>query len=324
MAIVTRSFARFSAAVVFAFFLAGLAGCSRRESAAHWQAGPAVGTLDLLGVCFIEKDTGWAVGGIDPKGSGGLIYQTNDGGKTWNAIAQTAEILTSVKFVNARTGWVAGYAGRIDRTDDGGRTWRAQRPERGSDIFNSLFFLNDHVGFAAGGSGLLLKTENGGNSWEPIPTGRVEDFWVIRFSSPDKGLIAGEDGLILATSDAGAHWQAVPSGTTVALMSLAISPKGHAVVVGQRGTVLTSSDWNHWLKVESGTDESLNAVACAGDSLFWAVGAKGTTIESADGGANWKPSPSGCSRDLLSIALADPSHGVAMGQRGCTQVLTTH
>ncbi|HYL98323.1 MAG TPA: hypothetical protein VEZ90_05160, partial [Blastocatellia bacterium] len=55
-----------------AILLASLAGCSKKGVEARWHIGPQVGTLDLLAVGFIDKDTGWAVGGIDPKGSGGL------------------------------------------------------------------------------------------------------------------------------------------------------------------------------------------------------------------------------------------------------------
>jgi photosystem II stability/assembly factor-like uncharacterized protein len=297
-------------------------GCSHNSGvSAHWSPGPTVGSVDLLAVCFIDQTTGWAVGGIDPRGTGGLIYQTNDSGASWHPIARTPEILTSVAFVDAKTGWVAGYAGRIDRTDDGGQTWRSQRPELGSELLNSLFFLNDRVGWAAGGSGLLLRTTNGGNSWEQIPTGRVEDFWTVRFLPPDRGLIVGEDGLIFATTDGGAHWEQQTSGTTEALMGLTISPEGRAIAVGGHGTILVSSDWSRWTRVDPGADETLDAVAFAGDNTFWSVGSKGTMVESTDGGSSWKHIPPVSSWDLLSIALADSSHGVAAGQRGCTQIL---
>ena len=294
---------------------------SQKPADSHWIAGPAVGRADLLGLCFINQTTGWAVGGIDPKGSGGLIYQTNDSGANWHPIARSPEILTSVFFVNDKIGWVAGYAGRIDRTDDGGQTWRSQRPERGSEILNSIYFMNEKVGWAAGGSGLLLKTSDGGNSWEQMPTGRVEDFWTVKFLPPSKGLIVGEDGLILATNDGGAHWEQQDSGITEALMGLAISPSGLAVAVGEHGAILTSNNWNQWSKVSWGGNETLDAAAFAGDNTCWSVGANGTTLESTDEGVSWKRAPSVSPKDLLCIALVDSSHGVAAGQRGCTQFL---
>src|SRR5689334_3645231 len=103
-------------------FLLTCASCGGRSNSssqpARWSSGPNVGRLDLLAVDFLDAQTGWAVGEIDPGGTGGAIYQTSDGGRNWRPIARTSEILTSVHFVNAKTGWVAGHAGRIERTDD--------------------------------------------------------------------------------------------------------------------------------------------------------------------------------------------------------------
>jgi len=311
------------ASLALPFALALCASCRAPESLApaRWRLGPQVGVLDLLSVYFIDESNGWAVGGIDIKGAGGVIHRTTDGGLSWRPIARTPEILTSVVFINSNTGWVAGYAGRIDRTDDGGHMWRPQRAELGAEILNSLCFINDSTGWAAGGAGLLLRTLNGGNSWEQIQTGRVEDFWTVKFSSPDKGIIVGEDGLIFSTSDGGRNWAPSPFRATAALMGLAISPNGRAVAVGLNGAVLVTDGGNQWTKVDSITNETLDAVASGGDNVFWAVGSNGTTIETADGGLTWKHVEPVCSGDLFSLAMSGPSRGIAVGQRGCTQLL---
>ncbi|HWX39561.1 MAG TPA: hypothetical protein VN345_00300, partial [Blastocatellia bacterium] len=114
-----------------------LSSCGVREvptKKTHWVAGPNVGTLDLLGVCYIEPGTAWAVGDIDLRGAGGAIYKTTDGGATWTAISRANEVLTSIHFANPLTGWVAGYAGTIERTDDGGTSWKAQRTEQTGEV----------------------------------------------------------------------------------------------------------------------------------------------------------------------------------------------
>jgi hypothetical protein len=66
---------------------------------ARVAAGLNVGTLDLLAVDFIDAQTGWAVGDIDPRGVGGAIYQTLDGGLNWRPIAHTNEILTCLSLL---------------------------------------------------------------------------------------------------------------------------------------------------------------------------------------------------------------------------------
>jgi photosystem II stability/assembly factor-like uncharacterized protein len=278
-----------------------------------------VGTLDLLAVDFVDAQTGWAVGDIDPRGAGGSIYQTLDGGLTWRPIAHTNEILTTVHFVNLRIGWVAGHAGRIERTDDGGMTWKPQRIEREGEVLNSIFFIDQRTGWVAGGSGLALRTTNGGETWTKAETARIEDLWAVRFSTPDRGWIVGEDGLILATTDGGNTWTTQPSGTSRALLGLAALPTV-VIVVGEGGTILRSETGSEWNVVKSATPLTLNAVAVSG-KIACAVGAKGTLVESTDEGLSWRTLAATSPRDLNSIDLPDPTHAVAVGQRGSLQLL---
>jgi len=278
-----------------------------------------VGTLDLLAVNFVDAQTGWAVGDIDPRGAGGAIYQTIDGGLSWRPIARTNEILTAVHFVSRKIGWVAGHAGRIERTDDGGLTWKPQRIEREGEVLNSIFFIDHQTGWVAGGSGLALRTTNGGETWNKVETARIEDLWAVRFSTPDRGWIAGEDGLILSTTDGGNTWTRQPSGTSRALLGLATLPTA-VIVVGEGGTILRSELGSEWNFVNSATPLTLNAVAVSG-KIACAVGAKGTLAESTDEGLSWRTFTAASPRDLTSIDLPDPAHAVAVGQRGSLQLL---
>ncbi|HET9533043.1 MAG TPA: YCF48-related protein, partial [Blastocatellia bacterium] len=267
------------------FFLLALACCKEKQDnstapipsgPAHWIAGSTPGKQDLLAVDFIDSQTAWAVGDIDPAGTGGAIYLTTDGGSSWRAAASSLEVLASIYFVSPARGWVAGYAGRIQRTDDGGRTWKTQRTEREGEVLNSIFFIDDKRGWAVGGvvgtGGLIFQTSNGGETWEPVETGRVESFWAVRFASAERGWIVGEEGLILATNDGGKTWAAQSSGTTRPLFGLALASADRLVAVGEAGTILLSEDGSAWQSVEAGTAETLNAVAAAGDKVFWAVG----------------------------------------------------
>jgi photosystem II stability/assembly factor-like uncharacterized protein len=259
------------------------------------------------------------VGEIEPRGTGGAVYQTQDGGRSWRPIARTSEILTAVQFVTPQTGWVAGHAGRIARTDDGGLSWKAQRIEREGEVLNAIFFIDPQRGWAVGGSGLVLRTTNGGESWEQVVTGRIEDLWAVRFASPERGWIVGEDGLILSTTDGGKHWAAQASGTSHALLGVAVAPSTVVIAVGEAGTIVRSTTDSDWSAVDCATTATLNAVVVS-DQLFCAVGANGATLESTDQGRSWATAAV-ASRDLYAIALADAAHGIAVGQRGITQFL---
>jgi photosystem II stability/assembly factor-like uncharacterized protein len=305
--------------IVLLLMFASCGGSTPSSSLARGVIGPNAGTLDLLGIAFVDSQTGWCVGDIDPGGSGGVIHQTLDAGRNWRPIARTNEILTAVHFVNLKIGWVAGHSGLIERTDDGGLSWKPQRSEREGEMLNSIFFIDERRGWVAGGSGLVFRTTDGGETWNKITTGRVEDLWAVRFSDLARGWIVGEDGLILSTADGGNNWVVQSSGTSRALLGLALSASA-AIVVGEGGTILRSAGGSDWRPTESPTHFALNSIAVSGNN-FWAVGAKGTIVGSTDDGVSWTYLPAVSPRDLNSIGLADATHAVAVGQRGVTQLL---
>jgi len=287
----------------------------------QWSVGPLAGKQDLLSVAMIDPMVGWAVGDMEPGPTGGVIYKTTDGARTWQPISRVSEILASVHFASASVGWVAGHGGRIERTNDGGATWKPQRVEREAEILNSIYFIDDRLGWVAGGGGLVLRTSNGGQTWDIIRTGRSEDLWSVRFISPLKGWIVGEGGLILSTTDGGLTWNQGVSGVTRALLGLALDRAGSIVAVGESGTILRSAGGDAWARVESGTSENLNAASSPGSELFWCVGARGISLQSSDGGVTWKAAAPLTTRDLLAIDVVTPGRGVAVGQKGFTQVL---
>jgi photosystem II stability/assembly factor-like uncharacterized protein len=266
---------------------------------------------------MVDQRNGFAVGDIGLMN--GAMLRTSDGGRTWQPVSRTDEILAAVDFVSITRGWVAGYAGRIQRTDDGGLSWKVQRIEHKNEIINSIFFLDHERGWAAGSGGLLLATKNGGEYWEVITTGRAEDLWSVKFITPSRGLIAGEEGLILMTESGGRDWTPQASHTTVALYGLAVA-NDYAIAVGENGSILRTDDFTTWTAVESGTTESLNGVSLSGEGC-WAVGSKGVTVGSGDKGKTWKRASAAVSGDLISVSVSAPTSAVAVGRHGAVQFL---
>jgi photosystem II stability/assembly factor-like uncharacterized protein len=300
-----------------------LAGCSRASLAgsdARWTSTARAGSLDLLGVTLIDATHGWAVGEIDPRGTGGAVFRTIDGGRHWEPIAPKTEIFTAVSFINQQTGWIAGFAGRIERTDDGGRTWKQQRAERGSEALNAICAIDERRVWAVGVRGFAVHTDDGGATWIPVATGRNEGFWSVRFATPDRGWIVGDGGVILHTTDTGIHWTRVNSGTSKALFGLAAIAPSVAIVAGQDGTIVRSDDGTTWTEIKSTVSENLNAVAAASASRWLAVGAHGVMVESRDGGRTWSRLSLISPFNLLAASLIDDRHGVAVGQQGVVQV----
>ena len=74
--------------------------------------------------------------------------------------------LTSVSFIDARTGWAVGHWGAILKTTDGGETWEVQRLVTSEDrpLFG-VHFIDANHGVAVGLWSLILVTDDGGKTW---------------------------------------------------------------------------------------------------------------------------------------------------------------
>jgi photosystem II stability/assembly factor-like uncharacterized protein len=166
----------------------------------------------LAGVQFVSAETGWAVVGAD------RILGTRDGGRHWATEYRTAASagLSSVDFVDAAHGWVAG-ASVILATANGGRTWRAL-PEP-CPVLSMVHFVSPVAGFAVSGAGAaggaadgggLLATSDGGRHWRRLSA--PADAQSACFSGPRVGWL-GAAGGIYGTRDGGRTWTpGVPGG----------------------------------------------------------------------------------------------------------------
>jgi photosystem II stability/assembly factor-like uncharacterized protein len=82
-----------------------------------WEPQTISPETHLYDVCFIDTNTGWAVG------SAGSIIKTTDGGVTWMVQSDSGNVLRSCTFIDANNGWIAGENGTILKTTDGGNLW---------------------------------------------------------------------------------------------------------------------------------------------------------------------------------------------------------
>jgi photosystem II stability/assembly factor-like uncharacterized protein len=307
------------------FILGALLACSCKSDSAsrslapedaQWVAGSAVAEVNLLGVDLVDDNNGWAVGDISVVN--GAVLRTTDGGRNWQPISSTDEILAAVKFISANRGWVAGYAGRIQRTDDGGVTWKLQRAERKGEVLNSIFFLDPERGCGrwrrTGAFDTQRRRYVGDDRYRPRRrplVGKVSNTrsWIHR----------RRRWLILTTTDGGREWSAQASGSKGALVGLAVA-SDHAIAVGEDGMILRTDDFETWSPAESKTTESLNAVAI-NKSSCWAVGSRGATVGSIDRGRTWTLAPAVVSRDLMAVSVSGPANAIAVGRRGAVQFL---
>jgi photosystem II stability/assembly factor-like uncharacterized protein len=163
-------------------------------------------------------------------GGPSAILATNDGGSTWNAQNNIPVSILRIAFADKLTGWASGTNGVIYNTIDGGRTWDRQRTEieagdgpvdphgEGAKKFaiRGLQFIDKDHGFAAAiaaeqQAGRMLVTTNGGTSWRRqwlVNGAGVRD---VFFLNPNQGWALTDQGpYINYTVDGGKSWLSEP------------------------------------------------------------------------------------------------------------------
>ncbi len=135
------------------------------------------------GVYFLPGNTqvGYACGmGLDTASHmpAGLVIKTTDGGTSWERQnPMTPNILRSIYFSDANTGYVCGIAGTVCKTTNGGNDWTASTV--GSDQLTYVSFpSNGQTGYIGvtdetPGGAKVYKSTDGGGSWVATAVGGV-------------------------------------------------------------------------------------------------------------------------------------------------------
>ncbi|MEK6322970.1 MAG: YCF48-related protein [Acidobacteriota bacterium] len=159
-------------------------------------------------------------------GGPSALLATTDGGNTWQSRYNVPISIYRVFFVDKMNGWASGSKGVIYNTADGGLTWNTQRTEiemgdgpldlAGDGVkqfaISGLQFIDKDHGFAAasateGEAGRMLVTSNGGVAWRRqwiLPGAGVRD---VFFLNPNEGWALTDKGpYVNYTVDGGRSW----------------------------------------------------------------------------------------------------------------------
>lgn len=190
----------------------------------------------------------------DGIGGPSALLATTDGGRTWEARYNLPISIYRVLFADKMNGWASGTKGMIYNTLDGGLTWNTQRTEietgdgavdltgEGVKQFavSGLQFIDKDHGFAGasateGEGGRLLATSNGGVAWRRlwiIPNAGIRD---IFFLNQNEGWVLTDTGVYLNhTIDGGRSWLSEPKifEQDVPLSRIAGADSGHIWAIG--------------------------------------------------------------------------------------------
>lgn len=239
-----------------------------------------------------------AGGRVVAVGDRGIILLSDDQGATYRQAKQvpTRATLTSVSFVNDKTGWAVGHWGVILNTQDGGETWSLQRDDLAADqpLF-AVWFKDARSGVAAGLFSLLLTTSDGGKTWSPVKLpsaagNRPADVNLFSIFPDRQGnvLLAGEQGMVYRSTDGGNSWEAMPTGSKGTFWAGLVLDDGTIVVAGLRGNIYRSQDGGaNWARIEASSNSSVTSMAQLPNADLVLVGMDGLTLISKDRGATF-------------------------------------
>lgn len=199
---------------------------------------PGPGSSSLLDLSWISEQTGWALGEA-PCGVGvcAVLYGTDDGGHTWQRLADppvsvpsastqcpAAQCVTHVRFASATIGYLYGPALYV--TTDAGRTWTAEQSptvealEPSAGVVYRLAY--DHTGCPGPCQYTLWKTTPGSGSWSQIRSlqgsGDGASLTVVGgsavylalYGNPADGGVASQQTAIHRSLDGGSSWTVLP------------------------------------------------------------------------------------------------------------------
>src|SRR3546814_17946794 len=74
-------------------------------------------------------------------------------------------MLTRVRFLDARHGWIVGYDGTVLGSVDGGTSWKLLHFDTSARALHDVLFTDAQHGIAVGAYGMMLTTDDGGAPW---------------------------------------------------------------------------------------------------------------------------------------------------------------
>jgi hypothetical protein len=137
---------------------------------------------------------------------GGMIYYSDNGGKSWIIQASgTSRDLSGINFVDTTQGIIVGARGTILLTDNAGAEWRSTQSGIDANLITIRYATRDTV-YACGAKGTIIRSITGGKTWEKLESGTRLNLFKLFFENGASGFVTGEHGVTLETHNGGASW----------------------------------------------------------------------------------------------------------------------
>lgn len=154
----------------------GITWRSRGKEVIEVMEGPQATNVEFVKVQFIDRNLGFIAANVrdgnnDKGTSKGVVFRTDDGGRTWDYLVVTKDLgLGDAQFLNRTEAWIITLWGnRVLHTRDRGRMWVdiASPSSQGATL--QIHFIDAKYGWLIADNGKFLDdlffTQNGGQTW---------------------------------------------------------------------------------------------------------------------------------------------------------------
>lgn len=210
-------------------------------------------------------------GGPQGSDSGGVIFKTTDGGKSWKKLPLTADHnIRSIAIRKSKPEEVWAVSGRefvdegsIYKSVDGGESWMPLSTGLKKSWFDEIVLTTDDppVILVGGGRG-VYRSKDGGISWSRLNINDwPEDSWCRALAldpSDSHKVYAQCYNKFSKSSDAGDHWETydlVVDGAKFELLSVGVDPQRPGVIYGgdaSLGVIKSENDGRDWSMINQG------------------------------------------------------------------------
>ncbi|PWR20526.1 WD40/YVTN/BNR-like repeat-containing protein [Zavarzinia compransoris] len=224
-------------------------------------------------------------------GAWGHVLVSADQGNTWTQVKTPVNVtLTSIRFVDDKTGFITGHDATILKTTDGGSTWKLVQydPQAETPLFD-VFMKDANSGFAVGAYSLVKVTADGGETWTTRTIGDLDMHMNALARAKDgKVWIAGEAGHVFVTDAEMSAVQDIETPYSGSFWNVLALDDGSVLVMGLRGNVWRTADNGAtWSQSPTGTTASLQAGRQLRDGSVMLVGLEGAVLVSKDRGVTF-------------------------------------
>lgn len=264
-----------------------------------WQLqNSGITTYAIEDIFFTGMTDGWAIAN-DYTFVGSIILRTTNLGQNWvlTRFPDSNAVLNTIAFLNAQTGYTAGFSGEIFRTTNGGVNWIKSIVDTAYCAPLYLFpkkditFLDANTGFACGGQidiqGMVWRTIDAGLTWQtycltPEP---LED--VVPISST-KIISSGGDfeyGAITSTSYDGGHtWEYYPTNIFGVAECMAFRTPSEVwipLTFAQKWAVSldTAGMSSPWIEIDTPDSLLVYSAIFKSPTFGWGFGTKGSILK---------------------------------------------